>query len=429
MYNMELQNGHSSEIVAASAELAIPRAAVENVLTEQKIDSPKIDVLISTDDPYQQGCCMGEALRSKIEISQKRLLDYETFRQLQPWWLPEYLFLMMAQWRARTLLEPHVRQVFPEMAQRIAGMAEGSQASIDYLYLFHAMESANTASVEQAATAAACSALAVRGSRTIDHHAMIAHNFDLVADASALLSIRRNNGPSRLAYIGLSLAPMAGVIDGVNEAGLAITYNYAPTIDTMNEGPPVSFSIERALGQCTNVGDAIGLIEPLMRGGGALLMLADASGEIASLELSAGHSYVRSAEDRDLLYHTNAFQSDEMRHYEPPRNAVFGTDAPSALRGVSIFESAEARLNRFEELFCQRTNMATSAADPHPFGPQQIHQRMSDHGASNQPDANSICMHGEHWSTLAAVQIFPADRRIRVAYGPACTANFFDFQL
>ena len=247
---------------------------------------------------------------------------------------------------------------------------------------------------------------------------MLAHNFDLVHSTSPLLTVRENRVPNTLSYIALSLAPMAGVIDGLNEAGLAITYNYAPTTDVCPDGPPISVGIERALTTCSSVDQAVTQLSSTPRGGGALLMLADASGSIAALELSAHHCQLRQPED-DWLSHSNAYQSLSMREHELPRATVYGEKAPQALRGQLMFGSAEKRQARLAALMCNSNVLSVDA----------LAELMSDHGADGNPNGDSICMHGPHWSTLASVQLIPKERRVRVSYGRTCAAQFRDFRL
>jgi hypothetical protein len=38
-------------------------------------------------------------------------------------------------------------------------------------------------------------------------------------------------------------------------------------------------------------------------------------------------------------------------------------------------------------------------------------------------------MHSDYWNTTACVQLYPRERRIRVAYDAACRAEFVDFAI
>lgn len=382
-------------------------------------NKPAIEVQLVEQGGREQGVSAGHALREKIAIAERRLLEFELFRLQQPWWMPLTLFQYMAQWRARSVLEPKIGMVFPELAQRIAGMAEGAGTSREFLYLFHAMESASTSAAVPEPALAACTAVAARGARTVDRQPLLGHNFDLVDTATPLLTLRECRSRGAFNYLAMSLAPMAGVIDGVNERGLAITYDYVPTTDICVDGPPISLSIDQALSTCSTVTQAVDCISKLPRGGGALLMLADASGDIAALELSANHTALRRPGFEEILSHSNAYQSPEMTPYEVCRTCVYSEEAPQALRGVRVYDSAEQRDTRMHNLL-QETRVIDVEA---------VERILSDHGPDGDPNANTICMHGAHWSTLASVQILPIDRRIRVSYGSACQSDYVDFQL
>lgn len=371
------------------------------------------------------GWAIGSRLADKISRAEKELMELEAFRLSQPWWMPSPFYQYLAQWRARWMLEPNVRQAYPNMLERLEGIASGSHTTLDFLFLFHAMESAATTSQQLEAVEpvgidpafAACTALAVTGERSKLREPMLAHNFDLVESAGPLLSLRDCAAAGQHRYFGFSLAPMAGIIDGINEHGLAISYNYAPTIDLELGMPPVSFAIEHLLGHCKTVNEAIELASQLPRSGGALLMLADASGAIASLEISAQYQQARYSPAAETLFHSNAYQTSLMQQHELPRNSYYSPQAPAALRNRRVFQSAEVRESRMAELL-----EGYGAIDD-----EDLAEIMSDHGV--ETSADSICMHGEYWSTMASVQLFPRERRLRIAYGSPCQAKFGDFQL
>lgn len=381
---------------------------------------PSVNVRLDSNSPHEQGVMIGRTLRAEILCAERIMHQFETFRLQQPWWMPYYVFQYMAMWRARSLMEPRLEDAYPKLTARLRGMAEGAGTSLEFLFLFHALESASTSAAPIAPSLAACSAVAARGKRTVDQLPVLAHNFDLVPSTMPLLTVRESRIPQCFSYVALSLAPMTGVIDGINEAGLAITYNYAPTTDSIDGGSPVSMSIDWALSNCGTVEQAAERLAASPRGGGALLMLADASGDIASLELSAHHAQLRRPTGAlEWLVHSNAYQTEAMQKYELPRSMVYDQSAPQALRGVPVFESAEKRQQQMERLLL----------DSEPLDVDSLEKLLSDHGPHDQPSGNSICMHGPHWSTLASVQLFPAQRRLRVSYGHACRASFEDFQL
>ncbi len=216
-------------------------------------------------------------------------------------------------------------------------------------------------------------------------------------------------------------APMAGAIDGVNEAGLAITYNYAFTLDKPSRPAGlVSLAISEALARLPHrcrSSPVDRLASPPWR---ASPMLADESGDIASLELSATHSQLRRpTADQNILYHSNCFFHDEMCALQVPAQAVFTDRAPTPIRGRRVLQSADCRRDRLGELL----------ADNRPLGPTNYTRTLSDHGPTGQPSDDTLCMHGTYWTTTASLQWFPRERKVRVAYSPTCQAKYVEFQL
>jgi hypothetical protein len=150
-----------------------------------------------------------------------------------------------------------------------------------------------------------------------------------------------------------------------------------------------------------------------------MLMLADAQGDIGRLELTGGRAMFARPRTSGYLSHSNAFKIRRFRRLRVTTKAVFDQFAPRMLRGERVLASTEIRDQRFER---------------HLRGGDQIDadglmHLMSDHGADDVPSANTICMHGPHWATLASLQFHPAKRLVRVAFGTTCAATFQDFQL
>ena len=146
------------------------------------------------------------------------------------------------------------------MHQRIEGIAKGAEVSPNTIYFFNGLE-ALMASVEGRvripALSAACSAIAIRGDRSTTGQPMIGRNFDYLPIVQPFYALRESHPPNGMRSLEFFTAPLAGAIDGVNEAGLCITYNYAFTIDK----PPqpfgvISMAISEALARCRTVVDA-----------------------------------------------------------------------------------------------------------------------------------------------------------------------------
>lgn len=363
----------------------------------------------------EMGFAQGEGVSKKIHSARHVLAQLEAFRLQQPWWMPYRAYRRLADFKATQFLAQCNNA---EMNQRLAGIAEGAGISLPAICLFNAMEPLLSAVGGCTACPGACSAVAVRGRRSATGEPMVARNFDYLPLVQPFYIVRESRPKSKLRALEFTTVPLAGAVDGMNEEGLCIVYNYAFTIDEQpNPAPPISIAISEALERCGTVTEAAEWIAARPRCGGGILMLCDASGDVASLELSSTRSHLRRpSAGEDVLFHSNAFSSSTMREVQVPWDAIFTNKAARALRGRSLHESSALRDKRFFQLLEEADVIDVS----------RLGNIMADHGPENMPSDNTPCVHGSYWFTTACLQFFPKERRMRVAYSSACCADFED---
>lgn len=259
---------------------------------------------------------------------------------------------------------------------------------------------------------AGCSAVAIRGQASAGGRPVIAHNFDYLPTVQPFYTVRESRPRTGFRSVEFTAAPLAGAIDGVNEKGLAVTYNYAQTIDQAAAGPTISMRVSEVLGAAVSVDEAITMITTRRRWGSGLLMLADASGAIASVELANTRTEVRRpADGADFLFQANKFVCPATAEVEVSPLATYNHRAPRPLRGHRVLDSSLCRMKRFAQLLDQ----------VHGLTPGDLGKVMADH-AGGEPSDATICMHSDYWFTTACVQCLPDERTIRVAFAPACAA-------
>ncbi len=378
--------------------------------------------VVCSGDHRVMGFIQGQTLRSKIFAAGTALERLESFRLEQPWWLPYAAFLRLSEWRAERALAGPLARDFPRIRERLDALAEGSGIRRGTVYLLNAVESLLSAVRDHCVVPppGACSAVAVRGSRSATGEPIIAKNFDYLPLVQPFYTLRESRPADGLGSLDFTVAPLAGSVDGINEAGLCITNNYAFTVETSPATATVSMVIAEALEKCSTVTEAAEWIAARPRWGAGLLMMADASGDIASLELSSTRCRLRRpASGEDILFHTNAFSTTEMREVQVPWDSVFTDRAPVNLRGTRLHESAELRDARLLELLNR----------PGTYGPDELAALMADHGPNDEPGENTLCVHSDYWYTTACLQFFPAHRRLRVDFETACRANFQELEL
>ena len=216
------------------------------------------------------------------------------------------------------------------------------------------------------------------------------------------------------------VAPQPGTLDGVNEKGLAITIDYALVTDPGTPNPVISMLIADALASCASVAEAVQLLTSRPHWGAAILMLADSSGELASVELSNTRASVRRpAPGEDWLVCTNVCLCPETSAVQVPPAAVYSDKAPAPLRGGSVLRPHADRTRRLEELVRNHSTL----------GPDELAAVMADHGQTGVPDGSSPCVHTPYFNTTGTFQWFPAGRRVRVSFTRACVAQYVDIAL
>ncbi len=379
--------------------------------------------VVCTGSPEEIGRCQGDQLADKVRASQTMLDQLEAFRLAKPFGLPFFLYRWLARRKAGSVWRGPLGARTPAMAARIRGIADGASARHDELQLLNLMEpilSDLRDFLRTGPPGAGCSAVAVRGSRSEGGRSVMVRNFDylpLVQPFYALRELRPTSGYRALEF---TVAPLAGAVDGINEKGLAITNNYAYVTDTGDPSATLTMATSMALAECATVTEAEGFLASQKIWGGGIQMVADATGDIASLEISnTKRATHRPGDGEDLLLHTNRFREGPMRAVEIAGDAHYNDRAPTALRGLRIHDSSDSREAQLRRLLSGSNALSLD----------DLHRVMSDHGPGGQPSLDSVCMHSDYWSTTACVHLLPVERKVRVAFNSACEAEFVEFAL
>jgi len=122
------------------------------------------------------------------------------------------------------------------------------------------------------------------------------------------------------------MAPLPGMIDGMNEHGLTVTYNLAFSTEEPVCHAPLSLALQEMLETCKNTEEAVKFIANAKHAGNGLLMLGDAEGDVRTVEISHNHAATRKPIESQII-NTNHYLTEEMQKYEVPRNAVFSEKA------------------------------------------------------------------------------------------------------
>ena len=374
-----------------------------------------VDLHTFTGDHYEIGLQQARSNRRLLDQAARDLPTVRPIRLAKPRLMPIQLFLWLAKRRAAKLLQSDVTTYYPKQAERSEGIAEGGALDMPTLLLFQLMELLVSPGKSNYSVPG-CTSLALEPRRTRSGETIIAKNFDYPNDFSPyhLTCISEPEGRHRT--LGCTKVVLPGMLDGMNEHGLTVTYNYGYSTDTPRYYAPVSVVIQEMLETCRNADEAVEFMTRATRTGGALLTIGDPGGRIRSLEISSNHVAERLPVDGQIV-NANHYRTEEMKRWEIPKDAVFSGRIPKEYHGARVHESSEMRLGRVQELLEGSEQLDEDA----------ITAILRDHGKDNQPSNLTICQHGDFLGTTRSVLFYPKRKRIKVLYGNPCQNSYREF--
>lgn len=365
---------------------------------------------------YELGLQQGEAVRGLVQEGLRIIPDIELVKLMKPRLLPTFLFLMLAKRKAARLLRNDVFELYPKQAQRLKGIADGAEIDLDTAFFFQSME---LLIGKPSFNIPACTSLGFCPQRTSTEEPVVAKNFDYL-NSLAPYNLTCLSEPRRgYRTLGCTMAPLPGMTDGMNEHGLTVTYNLAFSTDEPSCYAPLSMALQEMLETCRNTEEAIKFITQAKQGGhDALLMIADAEGNMKTVEITSTHSAVREPIDGQIIS-TNHFHTKEMQQYEIPHDAVHSGKVPRGLLGLRIHESSEKRLERAQELLKGKAKI----------NEDELTSILQDHGKDGTPSMLTICCHDEFYaSTLRSMIFYPQKRAAKILYGNPCQNGYEEFK-
>jgi hypothetical protein len=233
---------------------------------------------------------------------------------------------------------------------------------------------------------AACSTITLPASASPDHVARFGRNLDFwsldIADKYTTLFIFHPTD-GRYAFATVGWPGMIGVLSGMNEHGLCLANMEVPRKFRLPDAMPYTLLYRTVLERCRTVSEAVKLLESTPRQSANNLMLMDATGTRAVVELRPESVHVRWGNESTALISTN-HQRDQ------------DTDTPG-------------RCDRYDFLH------DTSAAEFGGIGVAEIHAMLA---------------HVGNHSTLQSMIFEPANRVIYLATGSnAASRNMYSMKL
>jgi len=245
-----------------------------------------------------------------------------------------------------------------------------------------------------------CTTVAFSQDRTYTSETIMAKNFDYVSFLAPYNFACETKPTDGYRTLGFKMASLPGMYDGMNERGLAITYNLARSTDKPEFFVPTGIMLQEMLETCVTVDKGVKMIEQSRRGGhDGLITLADPSGDIKTVELSSHHATVRETTDGQVI-NTNNYQTAEMQGHEVPLDSG----------GLPGFRSSSGRVDRATEILKDKPLVDEGA----------IYSVLRDHGREGVPSVYTICKHGEPACTHRSMIFYPDRKTIKFLFGNPC---------
>jgi predicted choloylglycine hydrolase len=338
---------------------------------------------------YEVGLQQGKSMRESIHKGLNAILASELMKSSKPKLVPMPLYYSMAKRRANNMLREDIFKYHPKQAQRMQGIADGAGVDLPTILFTQMLE-----------VLIGCTTVAFSRDRTSTSETIMAKNFDYVTFLAPYNFACETKLTDGYRTLGFKMVSLPGMYDGMNEHGLAVTYNLARSTDKPEFFVPTGIMLQEMLETCVNVDEGVRMIAQSKRGGhDGLITLADPSGDIKTVELSSHYAVVRETTHGQVI-NTNNYQTAEMQGHEVPLDSG---DLPG-------FQSSLGRVDRAMELLKDKSLVDEGA----------ICSVLRDHGREGFPSVYTICRHGEPGCTHRSMIFYPDRKTIKVLFGNPC---------
>ncbi len=135
-----------------------------------------------------------------------------------------------------------------------------------------------------------CTSFALTGAAAAGVHVVLARNFDFEAgpvfDEEKAVFLVREEG--RIPYASVAWPGFVGAVSGMNAEGLAVVVHGGRARTPRTEGEPVAHTTRELLGRARTTREAVAILEQKQPMVSHILMIADASGDVAIVERAPG---------------------------------------------------------------------------------------------------------------------------------------------
>jgi hypothetical protein len=185
---------------------------------------------------------------------------------------------------------------------------------------------------------AGCTAFGAWGGATADRHLITGRNFDW--EAAEVFSrdrvVMMCEPDNKIPFISLSWAGMAGVVSGMNRAGVSVTVNGAPSSLPSQTATPVAMVAREIMESAHNLGEALKILRDAKVFVSTIWLVGSrADGKFVVVEKTPETTNVREPVG-DIIVCPNHFQTPGLK--DDPRNTNYMAEATSVSRERRMME-------------------------------------------------------------------------------------------
>ncbi len=300
----------------------------------------------------------------------------------------------------------HSRSVYPQYVEEIEGVAEGAGHPFEEVFLTMCEElwepaawapEAPSVYSDSPVALRGCTDFAARGGATLGGVTLVAHTNDTSPEAEEYLVILQVQAGDEPEFLGVSIGGL-GFSAGFNAAGISMTGNAVACRD-IRAGVP-RLLLCRAILAARRIGEAVSTCLLPLRASNYNNVIADANGEVYSMEGSATDCEPIYIEDH-VMAHANHYVSWPMRRFEANPHGI-GNSIFRYYRGQRLLQENFGRLS-----------------------PKLVQRIMADH--VNYP--GSICRHGQISKTVFSIVISLNELRAWIGLGNPCQTIYQEYTL
>jgi isopenicillin-N N-acyltransferase-like protein len=314
-----------------------------------------LKVLFLKGSPFEMGYADGVLTQEDIHRQEDSIVTM--LHRVAPHRWEQFILEFFVTFKNRRL----AANTTPDLQLEILGIARGCPDThpelgpyFNRIVNYHAAQDISYMLMNSPLIRRGCTAFGAWGDATAAHHLLCGRDFDWEADPvfdedRILIFCQPNNG---IPFVSLAWAGMAGCVSAMNEAGVSITVNGAPSHLPASGSTPTCLVAREVMEHAHNLAEATDIIRRRQVFVSAMFLVGSrADGKFVVVEKTPNETAVREPEPRaDFLVCANHYLSTELK--DDPINATYKSEDTSISRFDRLTELLGASTNALNANRC-----------------------------------------------------------------------------